>query len=309
MLRAMNAQPRFTRWVPALGAALLLGAGAAPAAVTMEGEVTLGYYVADVDAEGFEYPATDFYVEQIANDDSRWTGPLSLAGWATSDASPAGDGSEIGYVPLDPLAPHSSVLDVAATADADDVAPGEYYVHVLLQDDDFPGTFEDARGVSPRLLWRGGLEAVGPLTVTTDSAGRLYVDFDALRNNRLDSRITNPIELTLYATYGFGPASDGHVLCRTRVPGLYAGDRRFAPGFDCWPNAVPDDGDYTLHLEVAEEGGRGGYSTLSGPDMYFRGGYADDGYVDGEVYVSGAAAGWLLLPLAAGALWRRRRIG
>ena len=114
------------------------------------------------------------------------------------------------------------------------------------------------------------------------------MDFAELRNNRLDASYTTGIDLTLYATYGYGPASDGYTLCTVRVAGMYAGDSRHQPGFDCTLNSIPD-GDYTLHLDVAEAGGRGGYSTLSGPDVHFTDGYYGDGYSDGgSVYVAGA---------------------
>ena len=298
-------------WAPTLAGSMLLIAGSAPAAVWMDGEVALDYYVSDVDQDGFEYTDADLYVERVVNDGSGGRGALSLSGWFTPDALPAGDGSEVGYLPIGLIPGNSSLGPVTDTVPADDVFPGEYYAHVLLQDDDAPGTFEDARSLSPRVLWRGGLEAVGPLHVIPYAGGvDVTVDFTELRNNRIDSRYTNDIVLTLYATYGFGPASDGYTLCSRRVPGLYAGDRDNAPDFDCSIAAIPD-GEYTLHLDVAEAGGRGGYSTLSGPDARFYGGRVDDGY-NGAVYVSGALAGsaWplLLAVLArlAGQVRRRR---
>jgi hypothetical protein len=199
----------------------------------------------------------------------------------------------------------SSLLDFEALVPADDAAPGEYYAHVLLQDDAFPGTFEDARTLSPKMLWRGGLEAVGPLDVYVYADGTwAAVDFAQLNNNRADARMTNDIILTLYATHGYGPASSGYTLCSTRIAGLYAGDYLSQPGFDCALASVPD-GDYTLHLDIAEAGGRGGYSTLSGPDVSFVAGHADG---DGYAYVSGALdpRSLLVLLLALPVLPRRR---
>lgn len=308
MLRPMDKDMGRTRWAPAVAGVLLFAAGQAPAAVWMDGEVALDYYVADVDADGFEYTDASLYVERITNDGGGARDALSLSGWLTSDGSPDGAGTETGYLPL-PLIPGSSSYGpVSETVAAEDAAPGEYYAHVLLQDDDFPGTFEDARSLAPRVLWRGGLEAVGPLDIIPYPGGtEVTVDFAELRNNRLDSRYTNDVILTLYATYGYGPASDGHTLCSVRVPGFYAGDRRYPPGFDCSIAAIPD-GEYTLHLDVAEDGGRGGYSTLSGPDARFRGGRIDDGsgYVDGYVYASGAF-GWTAWPLLLGLLARGAR--
>lgn len=309
MLGAMDTTTRSTRWAPAVAGWMLLLSGGAAADVWMEGEVALDYYVAGVDEEGFEYADADLYVERIRNGGAGARDQLSLSGWLTHAADPAGAGTEAGYLPI-PLIPGSSSLGpVADTVPADDAAPGEYYAHVLLQDDRFPGTFEDARSLSPRLLWRGGLEATGPLDIVPYPGGqRVTVDFAELRNHRLDSRYTQDILLTLYATYGYGPASDGHTLCRVRVAGLYAGDWRNAPGFDCNVAPIPD-GEYTLHLEVAEDGGRGGYSTLSGPDVRFRGGYMDDGSANGVVYVSGALgpAAWPLLLAALASLCRGRR--
>lgn len=306
----MNTFVRFSRWAPVLGFSALFAAGPAPAAVSLQGDVTLDYYVAGVDAEGFENEAAAFHVDEVANDGAATSGPLSLSGWATGDPDPAGAGDEVGYDPLGPLPPNTSLLNVDDTVGTDDLRPGEYYAHVLLQDDSAPGTFEDNRTLSPRLLWRGGLEAVGPLQVTPYGDGsHVTVDFAELRNNRLDSRYSNDIALTLYATYGHGPASDGYTLCRSVAPGLYAGDYASAPSFDCALGALPD-GDYTVHLEVAEIGGRGGGSTLSGPDVYFRGDRASLSYCcgTGEVaYASGALAPALLLPLALAALRRRRR--
>jgi hypothetical protein len=300
----MNTKPMFRLPVPVLGAALLLIAGAAQSAVRMEGLVTLDYYIAEVDAEGFEYADADFYVERMVNDSTGSSGPLSLVAWLTAQGSPSGSGIDVADLSVGTL-PGNSVWEIWGTAFADDAAPGEYYVHTLLQDDRIPGTYEDARSLSPRLLWRGGLEAVGPLDVYV-SGSWLSVSFGELANHRLDGRLTNDILLTLYATYGFGPASDGYELCRVRVPGLYAGERRFDPSFDCRANAVPN-GEYTLHLGVSEVGGRGGDSTLSGPDAKFRGGYllsfhGGTGYI---VY-SGAwgPAGFLLLLLPL--LLRRR---
>ncbi len=293
----MNTQGGFRRWVPALGWVALLAAPAAPGAVSMEGEVTLDYYVADVDPEGFEYVDAEFYVERVANGDSAASGPLSLAGWFTDHASPAGAGTAVAEAPLGVIPGSSSLLDFSDVVPADDAAPGEYFAHVLLQDDDFPGTYEDSRTMSPRLLWRGGLEAVGPLQVWPYYGGHYAtVDFAQLRNNRIDAAYTDDIELTLYATRGFGPASSGYTLCSVAVAGLYAGDGRYQPGFDCALADLPD-GDYTLHLEVAEAGGRGGYSTLSGPDMRVQGGRLDDGSIDGYIYVTGALDAWSLLPL------------
>jgi len=295
----MNTQGGSRRWVPALGWVILLAAPVAPAAVSMEGEVALDYYVADVDSEGFEFVDTEFYVERVANSSSFASGPLSLAGWFTGDASPAGEGTVVAEAPIGVIPGSSSRLDFSDVVPADDATPGEYYVHMLLQDDDFPGTYEDSRTLSPRLLWRGGLEAVGPLDVFSNGFGYgVSVDFAQLRNNRFDASFTDDIALTLYATHGFGPASSGHTLCSVTVAGLFAGDARNQPGFDCALADIPN-GEYTLHLDVAEAGGRGGYSTLSGSDVRFVGGRIDDGPGDGYVYVSGALGPWSLLPLMA----------
>jgi hypothetical protein len=164
------------------------------------------------------------------------------------------------------------------------------------------GTLLWARTLSPRMLWRGGLEAIGPLDVYRyGPSSTLSVDFAQLRNNRIDDAVTNDIRLTLYATHGFGPASSGHTLCSVRVGGLYAGDYRDQPGFDCLPAAVPD-GEYTLHLQVEEVNGRVGYSVLSGGDVHFRGGHLDDGYV----YVAGGLGPWTLLLLVLSGLMFRR---
>lgn len=295
----MKTDLQITRWAPAAAGILLLSAGAARADVWMDGAVALDYYVADVDAEGFELTDAELYVERVENDSAQASGPLSLSGWLTRQASPAGAGDEVGYAPIGRIPGDSTLLDVLETVPAADVAPGEYFPHVLLQDDDHPGTFEDARSLAPKLLWRGGLEAIGPLHVIPYAGGRdVTVDFDELRNHRLDSRYTNDIVLTLYATYGYGPASDGFTLCEVVVPGLYAGDGRQAADFDCRLASIPD-GWYTLHLDVAEDGGRGGYSTLSGPDVRFVNGYMDDGHGD-EVYVSAGATSPTLLAVVLG---------
>jgi len=311
MLGAMKTQRGARWWVPALGWLALLAAPAAPAAVTMEGEVTLDYYVADVDSEGFEFVDAAFFAERIANSDAAASGPLSLAAWLTDHGSPAGDGTTVAETPVGVIPGSSSLLDFSDTVPADDAVPAEYYAHVLLQDDDFPGSYEDSRTMSPRLLWRGGLEALGPLQIYAfDSGYSAAVDFAQLRNNRIDAAVTRDIALTLFATRGFGPASSGYTLCTVTVPGLYAGDGRSQPGFDCLFNDIPDGG-YTLHLEVAEVGGRGGYSTLSGPDVRFTGGHIDDGSGSGYVYMSGALGPWTLLPLLLlglpGVLFRRSK--
>ena len=282
----MDTQPRFTRWLPAHAVALALSLSApAQAGVTLEGEVALDYYVADVDDQGFEFVDAQFYVERIQNADSSPTGPLSLAAWLTTDADPAGSGTDVADAAVGAIPGSSSLLDFSDVAWADDAAPGEYYVHMLLQDDDYPGTYEDYRTLSPRMLWRGGLEAVGPLDVFF-YGGDAYasVNFAELRNNRTDARVSNDILLTLFATHGFGPASSGYTLCSRRVTGLYAGDARAQESFDCEVTRLPE-GEYTLHLEVAEAGGRGGYSTLTGPDIVVEGPAAGG---DGYVYVSGA---------------------
>lgn len=298
----MNKQGGFQRWVPGLAWVALLAAPAVPAAVSLEGEVTLDYYVADVDPEGFEFVDAEFYVERIANGDSTASGPLSLGAWLTAQPSPTGEGTAVAEAPTGMIPGSSSLLDFSDVAPADDAAPGEYFAHVLLQDDDFPGTYEDARTMSPRMLWRGGLEALGSLEVWPYYGGTYAtVDFAQLRNNRIDGAVTNDIELTLYATHGFGPASSGYTLCSVTVAGLYAGDGRYQPGFDCPLAGIPD-GDYTLHLEVAEIGGRAGYSTLSGPDMRVSNGRLDDGSGDGYPYVTGALDAWSLTPLLALAL-------
>ena len=307
----MDTHTRLTHWLPALGFALALGAPAASAQaapdVTLEGEVALDYYVADVDDQGFEFVDAEFYAERIQNDDASATGPLSLAAWLTDDADPEGNGTDVAAAEVGSIPGSSSLLDFSDVVWADDAAPGEYYVHTLLQDDDFPGTYEDYRTLSPRLLWRGGLEAVGPLEVFTYAGGtQAAVDFAELRNNRSDARVTNDIVLTLYATRGFGPASSGYTLCSTRLSGLYAGDYLSQPGFDCALADLPD-GEYTLHLDVAEAGGRGGYSTLSGPDITVDGGHAGDGpgyYVSGALDVRSLLALLLALP---GLMFRRRQ--
>ena len=295
-------------WFPALGLALSLAAPAAFADATLEGEVALDYYVADVDDQGFELVDADFYAERIQNSGAAPTGPLSLWAWLTTDPDPEGEGTDVADTPVGSVPGSSSLLDFSDIAPADDAAPGEYYVHALLQDDDFPGTFEDARTLAPRMLWRGGIEAVGPLNVYTYNGGtRASVDFDELRNNRIDARFTNDIVLTLYATQTFGPAADGYTLCTQRVGGLYAGDSRFGEGFDCALADIPN-GEYTVHLEVAEVGGRGGYSTLTGPDIQVDGGHMNDGY--GVVYASGALDPRSLLALMLalpGLLFRRSK--
>lgn len=290
-------------WGPALAGGLVLLAPAVQADVTLQGDVTLDYYVADVDEDGFEYVDAELYAESVVNDSAAPSGPLSLSGWATTQPNPSGAGEEIGYLPFGSV-PGNSSATVNDIVPAEDLAPGEYYAHVLLQDDDFPGTFEDARSLTPRMLWRGGLEAVGPLDIDVYANGYdVYVDFPELRNNRLDARYTNEIILTLYATYGFGPASEGFVLCTRRVAGLYAGTSRLDPGFACELNDIPN-GEYTLHLEVAEAGGRGGASTLSGPDARFYDGRIDDGYgyVDGTVYVGATSPATLAALLLGGLL-------
>jgi hypothetical protein len=312
MLGAMDTRTRLYRLAPALGMALLLAAPAAPAAVSMEGEVLLDYYVAEVDAEGYEFVDAAFYVERIANTSSSAAGPLSVAAWLTDQASPSGVGTDVADADVGFIPGSSDLLDFEDTVAADDAVPGEYYAHVLLQDDSAPGTYEDSRTLSPRMLWRGGLEAVGPLDVYRYGfANSLSVDFAQLRNRRTDDAVTNDIQLTLYATHGFGPASSGHTLCSVRVSGLYAGDYRHQPGFDCFPASIPD-GDYTLHLQVEEVNGRAGYSVLSGGDVTFYGGKLDDGYDDdgyyeeGSVYVAGGLGPWMLLMLALSALMFRR---
>ena len=302
MLVAMNRRLRCSTVVAAL--VLALGTSAARAETVMNGAVTLDYYVDSTDNEGFESTSSDFYVRQIDNTGGP-TGPLSLSGWATQGSSPAGEGDEIGYAPIGPAPENSTLDDFTATAKAYDLPPGEYYTHVLLQNDDKPGTYEDARTMTPRLLWRGGLEAVGPLKLYPyDYGRRVSVDFSQLRNNRIDERYTNDIILTLYATYGYGPASEGYTLCSVRVAGLYAGTRRLDPGFDCAVAAVPN-GDYTVHLDVAEAGGRGGYSTLNGPDTKFYDGGIDDGTT--VVYAAGLSPATVaaLMLLGLGGLARR----
>ena len=291
--------------LPGLALALALAAPAASAAVTMEGEVALDYYVAEVDPEGFEFVDATFEVERIANDGAAARGPLSVWAWLTDDANPDGAGIDVADAAVGTVPGSSSLLDFSATAYADDAPPGEYYAHVLLQDDAAPGSYEDARTMSPKMLWRGGLEAVGPLDVYTYNGGTwASVDFAELRNNRIDASVTNDIVLTLYATLGYGPASSGYTLCSTRIAGLYAGDYLSQPGFDCVLSDVPD-GEYTLHLDVAEAGGRGGYSTLSGPDASFSGGHVGG---DGYIYASGALdpRTVLALLLALPVLARRR---
>jgi hypothetical protein len=291
--------------LPGLALSLALGSPAASAGVTLEGEVALDYYVAEVDPEGFEFVDARFDVERIANDGASARGPLSVWAWLTDDANPDGEGTDVADAAVGSVPGSSSLLDFSEVVYADDAAPGEYYAHVLLQDDAAPGTYEDARTLSPRMLWRGGLEAVGPLDVYTYNGGRrASVDFTELRNNRIDNGVTHDIVLTLYATHGYGPASSGYTLCSTRIAGLYAGDYLSQPGFDCALSDVPD-GEYTLHLDVAELGGRGGYSTLSGPDVSFSGGHVDG---DGYAYVSGALDGrtLLVLLLALPVLPRRR---
>lgn len=286
----------------------LLFAGVATAAVTLEGEVALDYYVAEVDAEGYERVEMEFYAEAVTNHDAGRSGPLSLGGWLTRDPSPGGAGIEAAYLPLGTV-PGRGAVEVWDAADADDVPPGEYYVHALLQDDRFPGSYEDGRSLSPRLLWRGGLEAVGPLRIYAWNGGRdIEVAFDRLHNNRRDGRFTNDIRLTLYATYGFGPASDGYDLCTAIVPGLYAGDSGYHADFTCAALPVPD-GEYTLHLMVEEIGGRGGHSTLAGPDAYFRDGRLHHliGAGGEHVHYAGGLGPWLAALLLA-SLARRLRI-
>ena len=311
-LSAMNTKTSCKWWVSALVVSMACLPGISSASVRMDGVVSYDYYVAGVTPDGYELTDAEFYVERVVNDGSARSGPLSLSGWLTRDPAATGSGTEAGYLPIGTL-PGNSTLEIFDTAPAEDAAPGEYYVHALLQDDSFPGSFEDSRSLPPRLLWRGGLEAKGPLNLNV-YGGRLNVGFSQLHNNRLDSRYTNDIVLTLYATYGFGPASDGVTLCAVTVPGIYAGDVSYNAGFDCYPNSVPD-GEYSLHLEVAEANGRGGSSTLTGPDAYFRGGRLDQVYGSSnccyydevEVHYSGAMGLWGLLPvLMLGALRTRK---
>jgi len=289
-----------------IAAPLLLLSTAASAAVSMQGNVALDYYVAGVDADGFDRVRSEIAVDQVVNDGSSASGPLALSGWLTKDSAADGPGTEVGYVPIGPVAGHSSIDAIDAMVNADDAAPGEYYPHVLLQDENVAGTFEDARDLVPRVLWRGGLEAIGPLHLRPYAAGtQMSVDFAELRNNRIDNRYTNDIVLTLYATRSLGPSADGYTLCSTTVSGIFAGDRLTAPGFSCALNAVPD-GDYTVHLDVAESGGRGGDSTLSGPNVSFRGGYVGDGCCGYDYYVAGALSPATLAVLVLLMPWRRR---
>ncbi len=312
----MNIHSKFPTRSLALLLSILALPGSALATPYLGGTVGYDYYVAGADDDGFEWVDADFYVQRVVNDSSSGSGPLSLAGWLTRDRDPAGVGVAAGYLPIGTLAPNSQA-EIYETVAADDARPGEYLVNMLLQDDRYPGTWEDSRELPPTLLWRGGLEAVGPLQLYQYSNGQVDVDFDRLENRRIDGRYTNTIVLRLLATYGFGPASDGVVLCEKIVPGMYSGDSRLSPGFSCYPSASIN-GEFTLHLEVAESGGRGGYSTLTGPDADFRDGWIERFYgcdacfadypdAHDTVYYAGGMAVWSMFPLLLAGLLRARR--
>lgn len=290
--------------------------GIAQATPYLDGTVAYDYYVAGVDDDGFEWVDAGMYAQSVVNDSGSWSGPLSMAGWLTPTRSPTGSGVEAGYLPIGSLAPNSQA-EINDTVAADDVRPGEYFVNMLLQDDRYPGTWEDSRELPPTLLWRGGLEAIGPLRIYQYNSGRVDVDFDRLENRRLDGRYSNSLVLRLLATYGFGPASDGLVLCEKVVSGMYSGDSRLSAGFSCYPD-VSINGEFTLHLEVAESGGRGGYSTLTGPDAYFQDGwierfygcndcFSDSPYGHDTVYYAGGMAIWTLFPLLLAGVMQARR--
>lgn len=286
-------------------AAFLLSAPAS--AATLEGEVALDYYVAGTDSEGFESVDAAFDAAQVRNTTGSTSGPLSLEAWATTDGTPQGDGETVGALDLGYLGAGQSAYGVSGTVAADDLAPGEYSMHVLLQDARY-SDWDDARTMSPTLLWRGGIEARG-LSVYPDPYDRwVDVSLDQLRNNRRDGALSNGLVLTLYATHGYGPVSSGYTLCSARVAGLYAGEVAYDERFGCATDLLPDGG-YTLHVEVAESGGRGGSSTVSGADVEARDGQLDaSGYgCCGDSYIYAAGSGPLmLLPLLGAALGRRR---
>lgn len=299
----MNIRPLLL--APAAALAALVLALPASAAATLEGEVTLDYYVSGTDSEGFEWVDADFYAEQVRNASGSASGPLSLEAWATRGTAPGGSGETVAAVDFGWLSAGESAYGVSGRAEADDLAPGEYSLHVLLQDARYSG-WDDARSLAPGLLWRGGLEGRGLAAYPDPYARWVDISLAELRNNRRDSRLTNSIVLTLYATYGFGPASSGHTLCSMRVPGLYAGEVARDERFGCATDALPD-GEYTLHLEIAENGGRGGSSTVTGPDIEVRDGGVDLAGCCGEGYVYAAGTGpWLMLPLLGLAALRRQ---
>lgn len=314
---AMNIKTKCPNWIPALLVSLGMLPGAVQASPYLDGVVAYDYYVSGVDAEGYEWVDADLYAQRVVNDAGTTSGPLSLSGWLTRSPGANGAGIEAGYLPIGKLAGYAQ-REVDDSVPADDVRPGEYYVNMLLQDERYPGSYDDSRGLPPTLLWRGGLEAIGPVSLYQNSSGWLDVDFKRVDNRRLDGKYTKPITLRLFATYGFGPASDGVILCEKQVAGMYAGDSRYSPGFRCYPDAIPD-GEYTLHLEVAEVGGRGGYSTLTGPDAYFRYGWVQRFYGCDTCYsappvqyeaahYAGSLGLWTLVPLLMAGLRRSRRM-
>src|SRR5690242_20875631 len=116
----METTPRLYRLAPALGIALLLAAPAAPAAVTLDGEVLLDYYVADVDEEGYEFVDAAFYVERITNTSSSAAGPLSVAAWLTDHSSPSGEGTDVADAAVGFIPGSSDLPDFQDTVAADD---------------------------------------------------------------------------------------------------------------------------------------------------------------------------------------------
>src|ERR1700741_492660 len=111
--RPMNAT--FRPLVPIAGALFGLVGAPAQASVSMQGAVSLDYYVANVDNEGSEHAQSQIQVDSIVNPDASASGPLSLSGWLTPDASPAGPGTEAGNASIGVLSANSSLQQVDRT--------------------------------------------------------------------------------------------------------------------------------------------------------------------------------------------------
>lgn len=230
--------------------AAALGLAATTVQAGFAGDVSASYDVARVDRDGFEYSSTWVSIDHIENDypgplDSP---PLAVLVMASASSDPRDAGTELGWWPLGRMAPGQVWDDLHTELDSPDLRAGEYWVHTLLVEDRAGEPIVDSRTNAWSQIWRGGIEAVGPLYVDRYDPWSPYFDLPDIVNRQFGG-YSGPLELRFYRTLEEGPAGDAITLCRFEISGLYADEHYGRSSYSCdLETPLPDH--ERVHVEV-----------------------------------------------------------
>ncbi len=285
----------------AAGAILLAASGLmaptlAAANAFFLGDVSADYDIAYISADGYEEASTWISVDGVR---SEYEGPmapppLAIVVRLSQSADPRDAGYDVASWPLGRMYYGEQRTDLTTEIYSDDIPAGEYWVHTLLLEDDRLGTVVDARTAPRPQLWRGGIDASGPLYVDRSYAYELYIEIPEIYNNRLRDD-SGTLEVRFYSTFAPGPAADDVTICAFTLDGLWVGNYYSNTSFRCDLSAPLYD-DERVHAEIRERGAPGA-DVISEPVRR---------HYDPDVYVYAGSLSWPALALLVLLAWPRK---